>query len=117
MGLLKNPEVKSVQPCLYQHTGYSFGSDVAKVLRENSSKAEHSNVPWYNSLVYDGWKFIHYLKPGVGDELYDLKTDPEELVNRIADPMARQRLLELSELMNAELNRCKAPDALRVLQK
>ncbi len=117
IGLLKNPELKSLQPCLYQHTGYSFGSDVAKVLHENSSKAEHSNVPWYNSLVYDGWKFIHYLKPGVGDELYDLKTDPEELINKIADPKARQRLLELSELMNAELNRCKAPDALRVLQK
>jgi len=39
------------------------------------------------------------------------------LVNRIADPMARQRLLELSALMNAELNRCKAPDALRLIQK
>jgi arylsulfatase A-like enzyme len=90
---------------LYQHTGTSFGSDVEKVLRESPSKAEHTNVPWYDAVVYDGWKYIHYLKPGVGDELYELKADPEELENRIKDPKAASRLIQLREKMDGELKR------------
>lgn len=115
--LLKNPEVKTLQPCLYQHTGTSFGSDVEKVLRESPSKAEHTNVPWYDAVVYDGWKYIHYLKPGVGDELYELKADPEELENRIKDPKAASRLIQLREKMDGELKRINAPEIMRFRER
>ena len=59
-------------------------------------------------MVQDGWKLIHYLKPGTGDELYDLKRDPEELTNRITAPEAKERLATLRMALKAELDRTHA---------
>lgn len=55
--------------------------------------------------MQDSWKLIHYLQPGVGDELYDTATDPEELHNRIAVPDAAGRLADLQRALAAELDR------------
>lgn len=55
-----------------------------------------------------GWKLIHYLQPGVGDEFYDTATDPEELHNRIAVPDAAGRLADLQRALGAELDRTRA---------
>jgi len=63
--------------------------------------------------VVDGnWKYIHYLVPAVGDELYDLKSDPDELVNRITDSSSTNVLKKLRQTMKAELARTKAPEIL-----
>jgi arylsulfatase A-like enzyme len=110
--LLKNPEAAPLLPCFYEHTGYSFGSDVAKVLNEDPKKAVHSQVPWYLVVVDGNWKYIHYLVPAVGDELYDLKSDPDELVNRITDSSSTNVLKKLRQTMKAELARTKAPEIL-----
>ena len=106
--LLKNPAAAWPHPCLYEFTGHDYGSSVAKLVKAEPDKAIYNNVPWYAAVVQDGWKLIHYLKPGTGDELYDLKTDPDELTNRIAAPEAKERLAKLRVALMAELERTQA---------
>ena len=106
--LLRNPQAAWPHPCLYEYTGDVFGSPVAeKVLRE-PARAEHHDVPWYTAVVRNNWKLIHYLQPEVGDELYDLGSDPEELDNRINQQDARERLADLRNALQTELDRSKA---------
>ena len=42
----------------------------------------------YSAVRTSRWKYIHYWALPASDELYDLKTDPYELVNRIGDRVA-----------------------------
>jgi hypothetical protein len=58
--------------------------------------------------VQDKFKFIHYLDGKSGEELYDLKNDPEELKNLISDPAHTERIAKLREVMKAELKRTEA---------
>ena len=110
--LLKDPQAKWPHPCLYEFTGDHYGAEVAKVLQEDPKKAVYHAVPWYTAVVLDGWKYVRYLQPGVGEELYDLGTDPEELKNLIADPRHAARLAELQAALAAELKRTAAPAAM-----
>src|SRR5262249_18512998 len=96
-------------PCLYEHTGQHFGDDVAKVLKEKPKEAIHSKVPWYVAVVQDGWKYVRYLRPGIGEELYDLGSDPDELKNLIDEKKHAKRLAHLREALAAELKRTGAP--------
>jgi len=41
------------------------------------------------------WKYVHYTELDGADELYDLKADPGEMKNLIADPGARPALNEM----------------------
>ena len=53
----------------------------------------------YQAVRTHHWKYIRYVElPGM-DELYDLTTDPDERVNRIHDPKARQALAELRGML------------------
>jgi arylsulfatase A-like enzyme len=106
--LLKNPGAEWPHACLYEYTGEHFGDDVAKVLQDEPKKAIYQKVPWYTATVQDGWKYIHYLQPGVPEELYDLNTDPEELKNLVSDAKHAKRLSALREAMTAELKRTNA---------
>lgn len=49
----------------------------------------------YRAVRTDRWKYIHYLDINDADELYDLRDDPYELHNGIADPGAAGVLGEL----------------------
>jgi choline-sulfatase len=51
------------------------------------------------------WKLIHYI--GFPDELFDLRSDPEELENKAHDPACADKLAEL----HAELRAICDPDA------
>ena len=106
--LLRDPAAPWPHPCLYTHTGQSYGSDVPKVLAENPSKAEHNNVPWYAAIVSGQIKYIRYLA-SKEEELYDLKADPDELANLAAEPGQKAVLEKMRERMAAELRRCEAP--------
>jgi arylsulfatase A-like enzyme len=96
--LLRDPTAAWPYPCLYEHTGESYGSE----------KAEHQNVPWYDAVVQDGWKYIHYLRAGEIEELYDLRKDPEELTNLAAAPEQQERLEKLRAALLSELHRTDA---------
>jgi N-acetylglucosamine-6-sulfatase len=53
----------------------------------------------YKAVRNGRWKYIHYLElPGM-DELYDLKTDPYELKNLVADPNSAKALSESKKEM------------------
>lgn len=106
--LLRDPSAAWPHPCLYEFTGHDYGSNVAKLVRGNPETAAYNNVPWYVAVVQDGWKLIHYLKPGTGDELYDLQADPEELTNRFSALEAKDRLTRLRTALQAELARTQA---------
>jgi arylsulfatase A-like enzyme len=106
--LLKDPGMAWPHPCLYEHTGDVYGSDVAKVLRATPNKAEHNHVPWYNAVVHDGWKYIRYLRTDEPEELYDLRSDPEELTNLANNAGQAERLKKMRATMLSELRRTDA---------
>jgi arylsulfatase A-like enzyme len=107
--LLKKPAANWPHPCLYEHTGDTFGDDVAKVLSENPKGAIYHNVPWYTAVVQGRWKYIRYLQHGVPEELYDLGSDPDELENLSVVPKYAERVRRLREALAAELKRTAAP--------
>lgn len=106
--LWKNPGAKWPHPSLYEHTGEHYGSDVTRLLQQQPDQAIYNRVPWYVALVRGDWKLIHYLKPGVGDELYDLARDPDELVNCIDRAEHAPKLTSLRADLDAELKRTEA---------
>jgi arylsulfatase A-like enzyme len=108
--LLRDPNAPWPHATLYESTGESYGSDVARTLADAPATAEHQKVPWYVALVRDRWKLVRYLRPGTSDELYDLANDPDELTNLRDIPAHRDRLLTLNRALDAELRRTNAPD-------
>lgn len=115
--LLKDPSAKWPHPCLYEYTGHDYGDDVAKLLKENPKGANYQKVPWYTAVVYEGWKYVRYLQPGVPEEMYDLGTDPEELTNLAANVKHAEKLTTLREAMTVELKRTRAPAAMMPAMK
>lgn len=107
--LLRQPDRDWPHPCLYEHTGQSYGSDVARILGNNPAKAEHNSVPWYAALVEGRYKFIRYLDPSQPEELYDLDADPEELNNLARSAAHQDALGRLRAQWRAELKRTEAP--------
>jgi arylsulfatase A-like enzyme len=110
--LLKDPSVKWSHPVLYEHTGHDYGDDVDRVLKDDAKKAIYQKVPWYTAVVHDGWKYVRYLQPGVPEELYDLRSDPEELQNlgSVAKHAAKKQAMKASLIQ--ELERTAAPKTL-----
>lgn len=103
--LLKDPSAAWPHPAFYEFTGAHYGRAVAKVVNETPEQATYHNVPWYAAVREDRWKLIHYLEPGVGEELYDLQNDPEELANVAGKPENQAELSRLRASLQAELER------------
>ena len=103
--LLADPDAAWPHATLYEHMGHHYGSDVTQVLKEGGKEAVHNNVPWYVVLREGRYKLIRYLQPGIADELYDLKADPEELTNLFGQPEHAKRVADLRNKLNAELRR------------
>jgi N-acetylglucosamine-6-sulfatase len=57
----------------------------------------------YRAVRTERWKYIHYTELEGADELYDLRSDPYEMRNLMADPASRGML----ESLRAELQRLK----------
>jgi arylsulfatase A-like enzyme len=107
--LLKNPGTAAwPHACFYEATGDHFGSDVTRVVKDDPENAEHHHVPWYAALNEGRFKYIRYLKPGVPEELYDLKADPEELHKLATEVAHRADLERLRATAVAELHRTEA---------
>ena len=48
----------------------------------------------YRAIRTERWKYIQYVDLAGADELYDLRTDPFELHNRINEPQAPKKALQ-----------------------
>lgn len=103
--LLKEPGGEWSHACVYEYSGDQYGKQARETVEKTPEMAEYHDVPWYSVVVKDGWKFVHYWKPDVGDELYDLKGDPEELRNRIGEASELARLAALRAALRADLAR------------
>lgn len=112
MPLLENPAADWPHPCLYEFTGHHYGDDVGALLERNSKEAIYQRVPWYTAVVQGNFKYIRYLQPGVPDELYDLSSDPDEMVNLIGGAKSTERRDRMREILAAELKRTAAPQAM-----
>lgn len=107
--LLKDPEGAGwPYPCFFEATGDHFGSDVTTVVKNTPDQAAHHHVPWYAALNDGHFKYVRYLTPGETEELYDLKADPEELINLADQPEHRATLKKLRAAALEELRRTKA---------
>lgn len=84
---------RSILPLLRGEAASWRASFVAEYFEEK----QFGRVPSWVCLRSDRWKYIRY--PGLQgmDELYDLKADPAELRNLIADPAAQEMLAALKE--------------------
>jgi arylsulfatase A-like enzyme len=103
--LLKNPAAEWDHPLLYEHTGHDYGDDVAKVLKADATKAIYQKVPWYTAVVFENYKYVRYLQPGVPDELYDLTNDAGEMTNLAAEAQHADRRSRMRAVLTAELTR------------
>jgi N-acetylglucosamine-6-sulfatase len=62
----------------------------------------------YKAVRTGRWKYIHYFELEGMDELYDLKTDPYEMKNLIAQPSAKKALVQMKREMERLLKETNA---------
>jgi arylsulfatase A-like enzyme len=108
MPLLEKPDAAWPYPTIYQHSGHTYGREVSKVVSENPKEAIYEKVPWYTAVIQGHFKLVHYYNKKVGDELYDLEKDPEELKNAIGEEAMKGKVKELKKAMGQELKRIEA---------
>lgn len=90
--LLRDPEDPSWdQPTLFEHTGQDYGSAVTRALA-SGKRVAHSGVPYYAALRHGDLKYVRYFGGAEPEELYDLRTDPDELTNLAGDARYRDAL-------------------------
>jgi len=103
--LLSDPDKAWPHPVLTVMTGECFGSDTDIIPTDPTVLYKAAKVPWWISLVQDNYKYIRTLVEGEVEELYDLKSDPEELTNLALDEEYRPRLVAMRQATIAELKR------------
>src|SRR5262245_30855023 len=102
--LFKDPARKWKEPMLITHTGRSFGKDT----HDPSKMDILEGVPWWVATRDGNIKYIRTLVENEIEELYDLSTDPEELVNLALRAEHRATLERMRALTITELRRCEA---------
>ena len=106
--LLQNPDRDWPHRVLTALTGQSFGSDTAPIPNDRDRLYATANVPWWVSLMDGRFKYIRTLVEGETEELYDLQSDPEELVNLAWDPQWLEKLRGMRQGTIDELVRTEA---------
>jgi N-acetylglucosamine-6-sulfatase len=64
-------------------------------LTEYFAEERFPNIASWQAVRSARWKYVHYTELEGADELYDLKADPGEMKNLIADPGAQPALKEM----------------------
>lgn len=96
-------------PAMLVHTGRTYGSATDQIPETDDPELYHGpGVPWYVMLAEGHFKYIRNLVAGETEELYDLDSDPEELVNLAHDPKYGDLLKRLRQSTIDELKRTDA---------
>jgi N-acetylglucosamine-6-sulfatase len=74
-------------------------------LSEYFAEPGYPRIPTWQAVRSDRWKYIHYTELTGMDELYDLRYDPHEMKNLIAEPSAATPLAELKQALEEQLRR------------
>lgn len=106
--LLKKPNRPWPHPVLTALTGEKYGADTDIVPSDPAILYKAAKVPWWVSLRQGQFKYIRTLVEGEVEELYDMKNDPEELVNLAIDAKHGDRLRKFRAATLAELRRTDA---------
>lgn len=106
--LLADPERTDWNsPMLMTHTARNYGAETDEIPTDARLTAS-TGVPWYALIRAGRYKYIRNLVAGETEELYDLRTDPEELTNLAGRREQAGRLRELRAAAVAELRRTDA---------
>ena len=106
--LLSDPETNTwSKPMIMTHTGRSYGSET-DAIPTDAKLTNTANVPWYVLLRDDKYKYIRTFVENEIEEVYDLDSDPEELVNLAAKATNRPLLERLRAQAIEELRKTDA---------
>jgi arylsulfatase A-like enzyme len=101
--LLFDPEnARWDRPTLFEHVGQDYGSAVTCAIA-GKKETVHAGVPYYAALRHDDMKYVRYLAGNEAEELYNLKTDPNELTNLAGEPRYQAMLETFRHLWVQEL--------------
>lgn len=106
--LLHHPEQRRSEPALLAMTGRTYGDDTNVIPTDPKVRDLGPGVPWYLLLAKNNFKYIRTLVKDEPEELYDLKADPDELVNLALKPEYAETLAEFRRATLAELKRTDA---------
>lgn len=106
--VLRNSQKKWKHPTLTVMTGQNYGSATDVIPADEEVLLATAKVPWWISLAEGDFKYIRTLVKGEVEELYDLKNDPEELVNLAFKPEYLNKLRRMRAATIAELRRTRA---------
>ncbi|MDP6446885.1 MAG: sulfatase-like hydrolase/transferase, partial [Pirellulaceae bacterium] len=104
--LLKDPQAKWRRPVLLSLQSRMYGSDTHEIPAADEQKL--AGVPWWVFLVQGRYKYVRTMIAGEVEELYDLKKDPDELVNLARQPKHRKRVERMRAATLKELRRTDA---------
>ncbi len=96
-------------PVLQCYTRYAFGEKTREIPKRRPLVGP--SFPWWVSLVDGRYKYIRTLVAGEIEEIYDLREDPEELVNLALAGERHDLLRAMREALRVELDRTGAPFA------
>ena len=102
--LLKNPDANWPHSVLTTLMERKYGKDCDR-LPADPKHRELAGIPWWISLRKGRYKYIRTLVEGEIEELYDLKSDPQELTNLALIGKHRKTLKRFRRGMLAELRR------------
>jgi len=100
--LLKSPQTKREEPALMVYTGQMYGADTDRVPTDPKALSP-AGVPWWASLNDGRYKYIRTLVADEPEELYDLKKDPDELINLARTSSYSGRVRSMRKQLLAEL--------------